>query len=341
MELRAEPRNLLVEYASTNFDHPATSNTTKLVQEEHEDEHTTRITSTSEIRSLIQTGIICFVLVSLCFFSDKLLSVQAKIDIKDVISDNKVDERKRRCEVLENNVESSSGNEHTESCTLKVSTQNMKEIFDAIPKEIIPETQTNSSNSAKRRKVSFVSSSSRKASSEHANDSENIFLQKEKYFSLNGKTFFKLSTIGKGGSSSVFKVISPKDGSIYALKTVDLSKQAGNNDDDEIEQVFESYTNEISLLNKLKNSSSFIIDLVDHQIFQEEKKIAMLLELGDVDLAKLLNQSIKRSPGNMQSSTSFALDPIFIRMVWKEMLLAVQHIHENRIVHGTISFLLL
>lgn len=230
--------------------------------------------------------------------------------------------------------------ELSDSCTIKVPTENMKEIFENIPKKVLNPTHVVASASTKKRKVTFLGSSSvenRKNTSEPDQAvPENIFLHKERYFNLNGKTYFKLSTIGKGGSSLVHKVISARDGGIYALKTVDLSKQASSTDDYELEQVFESYTNEISLLNKLKNTSSLIIDLVDHQIFQEEKRIAMLLELGDVDLAKLLSQSSKKCVGNEGSFPSSSLDPLFVRLLWKEMLLSVEHIHENRIVHGNI-----
>lgn len=265
-------------------------------------------------------------------------TVQAQVKVE---SENpkrvEVEERKRKLEFVDNcfNQAVEVGSDNSETSTIKVPTQNVKEIYEAIPKITPKQNPPISSGSSKRRKVSFLSSSgsqptNKTCSSDTPND--NIFLQKEKYFNLNEKTYFKLATIGKGGSSTVFKVISPKDGGIYALKTVDLSKHSSG-DEEEIEQVFNSYGNEINLLNKLKHSSSFIIDLIDHQIFVEERKIAMLLELGDIDLAKLLSQSTK---GANNGNQSMALDPIFVRMLWKEMLLSVQHIHENRIVHGKV-----
>jgi serine/threonine-protein kinase TTK/MPS1 len=179
------------------------------------------------------------------------------------------------------------------------------------------------------------------SSSSSMSSPTNIFHQKDKYLSLNGKSYFQLSLVGKGGSSSVYKVISTSNGNLYALKKVDVSKQSSS-DEDDADRVFESYANEIDLLTKLKNSNSLIIDLVDYQICKEEKKIYMLLELGDIDLAKLLSNSFKQNSGLSTSSSSTSLsvlplDPWFIRMVWKEMLLAVHHIHENRIVHGDLK----
>mmetsp|Transcript_31467 Transcript_31467/g.34392 ORF Transcript_31467/g.34392 Transcript_31467/m.34392 type:complete len:814 (+) Transcript_31467:71-2512(+) len=324
IELKAEPVSLIREYSSSLFNSDLSTSKVFSQEEAGDAEQTTRVASTSEIKNLMQT-------------------VQAQVKVE---SENpkrvEIEERKRKLESMDNvfNQPVEVGSDNSETSTIKVPTQNVKEIYEAIPK-ITPKLNQNqnppvSSGSSKRRKVSFLSSSgsqltNKTCSSDTPND--NIFLQKEKYFNLNEKTYFKLATIGKGGSSTVFKVISPKDGGIYALKTVDLSKHSSG-DEEEIEQVFNSYGNEINLLNKLKHSSSFIIDLIDHQIFVEERKIAMLLELGDIDLAKLLSQSTK---GANNGNQSMALDPIFVRMLWKEMLLSVQHIHENRIVHGDLK----
>jgi hypothetical protein len=70
----------------------------------------------------------------------------------------------------------------------------------------------------------------------------------------------------------------------------------------------------------------------------------MLLEAGEVDLAKVLNQRLMKQPtihGGSSSNNAAAtmvmppqLDPFFSRMVWREMLEAVEHIHQHRIVHG-------
>eukprot|EP01035_Chromulina_nebulosa_P019341 gene19341-25206_t len=52
----------------------------------------------------------------------------------------------------------------------------------------------------------------------------------------------------------------------------------------------------------------------------------MLMEAGDTDLAKVLHSNNKTS-----------MCPLFIRMIWQEMLEAVNHIHNNRIVHGDLK----
>lgn len=159
----------------------------------------------------------------------------------------------------------------------------------------------------------------------------NIFNEPDRRLSINGKSFMSLSLLGKGGSSVVQRVISCQDGAIYALKRIQIS----SNDQEDADAVFHSYTNEIDLLKRLQGSSPYIIELVDHVINTAERSIAMLLEPGDIDLAKLLNQRLKAATA--AGSTAAYLDPIFARMVWKEMLLAVHHIHTHRIIHGDLK----
>jgi hypothetical protein len=285
----------------------------------------------------------------------------------------------------------SSDHSSLDNSTIRIPTQEIKEIIEQMPKIEVKERERGN----KRKRVSFsgsgeqeveqsrqkkmsrkeTSSSSSSAPSSSSssitstgNSKGNIFEDKSKYFNLHGNQFVQLSVIGKGGSSSVHRVISATDGNIYALKKVDLSSHSSSHhnrgEEDEMDEatdhVLESYANEINLLNKLKNTSPFIIDLVDYEINRSERKIIMLLEIGDIDLAKLLSNLLKKSSmwavgtayksndendnsssngsvssqGSGKSENQQSLDPIFARMVWKEMLLAVNHIHEHRIVHG-------
>ena len=140
---------------------------------------------------------------------------------------------------------------------------------------------------------------------------------------LNGRGYTRLGVLGKGGSSCVYRVLSD-DGNLYAYKYVDVRGDS--------ESVFENYTNEIELLRRLKGSP-YIIELIDAEVNKDQMYIAMILEIGDVDLAKSLSQ--KQKVAAMSSST--CLNPFYIRLVWQEMLEAVDHIHENRIVHGDLK----
>jgi hypothetical protein len=176
-----------------------------------------------------------------------------------------------------------------------------------------------------------------------------VFDDKSYHTTLNNREYIKLNLLGKGGSSSVYRMISKENAQIYAFKRVDVK------DSDDSDAVFDSYANEISLLHRLKGSP-YIIELVDYEVRKDQMYVAMLLEVGDVDLAKVLNQrqptlNGKTGAGLLKASTPAAstissvglpsagehLDPFFCRMVWKEMLQAVHHIHENRIVHGDLK----
>jgi serine/threonine-protein kinase TTK/MPS1 len=91
-------------------------------------------------------------------------------------------------------------------------------------------------------------------------------------------------------------------------------------------------------------------------VSREEMSIAMVLEAGDVDLAKVLSRGhygftnkdkggssssssggSGGSGGKLGSSGSSISNPFFLRTVWGEMLEAVHYIHENRIVHGDLK----
>lgn len=148
---------------------------------------------------------------------------------------------------------------------------------------------------------------------------ENAFGKAER-ITLHGEGYFVLQLLGKGGSSAVHRVVSCKDGAVYALKRIEV-----RGDSEDSDEVLAGYANEISLLQRLKGSAH-IIELVDHHIDRENRQLTLLLEAGDIDLAKLLSQRLKDG--------SSSVDPLLARMIWKDMLLAVQHIHMSRIVHG-------
>ena len=218
--------------------------------------------------------------------------------------------------------------------------------------------------------------------------------EKSVTLSLKGNNYTRLNVLGKGGSSCVYRVMSQNDFQLYAYKRVDVKGSSEDN-----EAVFDSYINEIELLKRLQGSSPYIIDFVDAEINRDEMYIAIVMEAGDVDLAKVLTQKQRQAvtlplpsahqgvqqhshsaisrgmmsvvpthPPSVCSSSSFIsatsvaatstticppselriqfeeekeeelLNPFFTRMVWQEMLKAVDHIHQHRIVHGTYLY---
>jgi hypothetical protein len=71
------------------------------------------------------------------------------------------------------------------------------------------------------------------ASISNANGSNNNsmiapFQDADRHVTLNGRSYFKLGVLGKGGSSSVYRVLSLSDGQLYAYKRVDVK---GNSED--------------------------------------------------------------------------------------------------------------
>lgn len=189
---------------------------------------------------------------------------------------------------------------------------------------------TKDSENPRKKRVSFSELAKSLVTSEHlVNSSDHklegsIFSDVSRCLTVNGEGYFRLNVLGKGGSSCVHRIVSKSDGKIYAYKRVDVKES------DDIDGVFNSYANEISLLKSLQGSNC-IIELVDYQLRHSENYIEMVLEAGDIDLAKVLSQKLGQSK---RSQTPASLNPFFARMVWSEMLEAVNFIHENRIVHG-------
>lgn len=78
-------------------------------------------------------------------------------------------------------------------------------------------------------------------------------------FHVNGVPYERLQRLGKGGSSTVYSVLysGPKKRIIYALKVVQLDRADS--------ETYQSYTNEIELLKRLRGHDR-VIQLIDHQI---------------------------------------------------------------------------
>jgi serine/threonine-protein kinase TTK/MPS1 len=134
---------------------------------------------------------------------------------------------------------------------------------------------------------------------------------------LGSKSYRILQMIGKGGSSKVYRVLSQHDNQIYALKKVSLKNL------DEI--TLNGYINEIDLLEKFKNQNSpFIIKLIDHEIHREQGSISLLMECGESDLCRMLQE---------KKPSSGIVDYNFIRYYFAQMVQAVRVVHEAKVVH--------
>jgi len=98
---------------------------------------------------------------------------------------------------------------------------------------------------------------------------------------------------------------------IYALKRVRVTK--GD------EKALNSFANEITLLLRLKGHPS-IINLVEHVVDRKTGVVHMLMELGEVDLNRLLQDTAQEGKGQLSLN--------LVRYTWEQMLRAVHCIHE-------------
>lgn len=132
---------------------------------------------------------------------------------------------------------------------------------------------------------------------------------------VNGKVYRVLQLIGRGGSSKVFRVINA-EGQIFALKKVNLK----NLD----ETTLAGYTNEIQLLRSFAQNPH-IIQLVDSEMNRDQGCLYILMEYGEVDLGRMLKSRSEANGGSC--------DENFIRFSWQQMLMAVNTVHDAKIVH--------
>ncbi|RLN90157.1 hypothetical protein BBJ28_00017489 [Nothophytophthora sp. Chile5] len=137
---------------------------------------------------------------------------------------------------------------------------------------------------------------------------------------VNGLRYIKLEQIGSGGSSKVYRMLGP-DLKIYALKKIKLKRLD--------EQSIAQYTNEIELLRRLQGNQH-IIKLVAAEQDLQQRQINVvsgneIMEHGEIDLSERLRD------------LKDGLDENFLRVIWTQMLQAVDAIHSERIIHGKES----
>ncbi|KAI3972881.1 hypothetical protein MKX01_019539 [Papaver californicum] len=162
------------------------------------------------------------------------------------------------------------------------------------------------------------------------------------FFKVNGTLYQKLGKIGSGGSSEVHKVIT-SDCTIYALKKIKLKGR-------DYSTAF-GFCQEIEYLNKLKGKKN-IIQLIDYEVtdkillkevlsgtmsikdgkIKDDGYVYMVLEYGEIDLAHMLSHEWKE-----MERSNLSMDENWLRFYWKQILQAVNTIHEERIVHSDLK----
>jgi serine/threonine protein kinase len=145
-----------------------------------------------------------------------------------------------------------------------------------------------------------------------------------------------------------------EEGQIYALKRIKLKRSD--------RATLQSYKNEIDILSGLRGQDN-IIQMVDAVIDLDTKQIHVVMESGEIVLSKWLQRQQERRKAAVAGAAAgakartgcaddddddedseaapgaatCAVDPNMLRMIWMQMLNAVQTIHEARIVHGDLK----
>ncbi|CAK9786817.1 unnamed protein product [Cutaneotrichosporon oleaginosum] len=145
--------------------------------------------------------------------------------------------------------------------------------------------------------------------------------QTKRVFLVNNEGYDRLGILGRGGSSKVYSVLGHAKRVVYALKRVGLERADA--------ETYQSYTNEIELLRRLRGHDR-IIQLIDHQITftpsGRPKLLMMVMECGEIDFAALLDEQ-RYKPLNMS----------FVGLYWQQMLEAVQAVHAENVVHTDLK----
>ncbi|KAF4122482.1 serine/threonine-protein kinase TTK/MPS1 [Geosmithia morbida] len=143
--------------------------------------------------------------------------------------------------------------------------------------------------------------------------------QRRNVLKVNGRCYTRLDCLGRGGSAKVYRVTA-ENGKMFALKRVSLE----NAD----ESTVRGYRGEIDLLGKLKGVDR-VINLFDYEMNDEKRVLSLLMEMGELDLNTLLR--------TRQNPEGAKLDTVFVRYYWKEMLEALQSVHQYDIVHSDLK----
>jgi hypothetical protein len=137
---------------------------------------------------------------------------------------------------------------------------------------------------------------------------------------VKGIQYAVLDEIGRGGSSKVVKVFSPTY-QVLAVKTVRFYE----------ERDYELYMKEVACLQRF-NGNPHIIQMLDYEVDKTNQTINIVLELGDIDLHRILVQH-RRACGAAWKP----LGPNALRHYWGQMLGAVHDIHEAHVIHTDLK----
>ncbi|KAI1329806.1 kinase-like protein [Xylariaceae sp. FL0255] len=143
--------------------------------------------------------------------------------------------------------------------------------------------------------------------------------RRRNYMKVNGKCYTRIDLLGRGGCGKVYRVAAD-NGSMFALKRIAIE---GANAD-----MIKGFKLEIDLLKKL-TSVERVITLIDYEMNEEKKTLNLLMEMGELDLYKLL--------AKRYTAENASFDPVFVRYYWQEMLECLAAVHAYDIVHSDLK----
>ncbi|PHH78840.1 hypothetical protein CDD82_2819 [Ophiocordyceps australis] len=149
--------------------------------------------------------------------------------------------------------------------------------------------------------------------------------QRRTVVKVNGKCYTRHNCLGRGGSARVYRV-TDDNGAWFALKRVSLENA------DELN--IRGYKGEIDLLRKLSQVDR-VIKLYDDEINAEKQVLSLIMEMGELDLNKMMTPS--QDPTSTQYREKRRFDSADVRFWWKEMLQCVQSVHQYDVVHSDLK----
>lgn len=130
---------------------------------------------------------------------------------------------------------------------------------------------------------------------------------------VNGVSYERVRKIGKGATGKVYEVrVVGRDGPRYALKRV-----VGDSD-----AHIKAAMDEANTLRQLAKCAR-VVRIIDAEMLPEKKAFHIVMELGKMDLGKLIDGQ-QLGLGDVQ-------------VMWRQMLEAVQSVHNARIIHGDLK----
>ena len=198
-----------------------------------------------------------------------------------------------------------------------------RNVFDTSRRASSSEPTTTINTNANTEPTTTINTNANTSSTRNAKEVAPVSLTKSQHReSGDGKAFFindtrysRVKLVGRGGSSKVYKVLDPA-GNVFALKRIKMKNTS--------DSAMANQRNEINLLRKLSGKSG-IIRLVDTHINMATKTVSVVMEFGETDL----NKYVKAKQNKL------SLDEV--RDLWRQMLEAVQTIHEGRVIHGDLK----